>query len=123
MVCPKCGGTMKVIAFITEFSVVDRIINYLKLTFVAEKPPPSRVFEQAALIAAEERILFVEMMVWPPGLPMTQWGLPFFAIIVGVMLDRGLFPGAGRLARPKPPGFTLQILDKGYVTVRYFRLC
>ena len=52
-------------------------------------------------------MLFVEMMVWPPGLPMTQWGLPFFAIIVGVMLDRGLFPGAGRLARPKPPGFTL----------------
>jgi hypothetical protein len=40
------------------------------------------------------------MTVWPPGLPMIQWGLPFFAIIVGVMLDRGLFPGAGRLAQP-----------------------
>jgi len=39
-------------------------------------------------------------------------GLAVFAIIVGVMLDRGLFPGAGRLARPKPPGFALQILDK-----------
>jgi hypothetical protein len=36
MVCPKCGGTMKVIAFITDFSVVDRIINRLKLTFVAD---------------------------------------------------------------------------------------
>jgi hypothetical protein len=31
------------------------------------------------------QILFVEMMVWPPGIPMTQWGLPFFAMIVGVM--------------------------------------
>jgi len=30
---------MKVIAFITDFSVVDRIINRLKLTFIAAKPP------------------------------------------------------------------------------------
>jgi len=35
--------------------VVDRIIDHLQLTFVAEKPPPSRVFEQVALMAAEER--------------------------------------------------------------------
>ena len=27
MVCPKCGGTMKIIAFITEYAVVDRIID------------------------------------------------------------------------------------------------
>jgi hypothetical protein len=40
--------------FITEHTVVDRIIDYLKLTFVAEKPP-SHVFEQVALMAAEER--------------------------------------------------------------------
>ena len=31
---------MKVITFITDFSVVDRIINYLKLIFAADKPPP-----------------------------------------------------------------------------------
>jgi hypothetical protein len=43
MVCPECGGQRKVVAFITEFGVVDRIINHLKLTFVAEKPPPSQV--------------------------------------------------------------------------------
>ena len=46
---------MRVIAFITEFSVVDRIINHLKLTFVAEKPPPSRALTEVALMAAEER--------------------------------------------------------------------
>jgi hypothetical protein len=34
---------------------VDRIVDHLKLTFVAEKPPPSRVFEQVALAAAEGR--------------------------------------------------------------------
>jgi hypothetical protein len=40
MACPKCGGRMKVVAFITEHAVVDRIIDHLKLTFTAEKPPP-----------------------------------------------------------------------------------
>jgi hypothetical protein len=34
---------------------VDWIIDYLNLTFVAEKPPPSGVFEQVTLMAAEER--------------------------------------------------------------------
>jgi len=55
MVCPKCGGSMKVVAFITDSKAVDRIIDHLKLRFVAEKPPPSHVFEQIALMAAEER--------------------------------------------------------------------
>jgi hypothetical protein len=54
MVCPQCGGTMRVVAFITDHTAVDRIIDYLKLTFVAEKPPSSHVIEQVALMAAEE---------------------------------------------------------------------
>jgi hypothetical protein len=44
---------MKVIAFIINFSVVDRIINYLKLTFVADKPPPPHIAHQKLLMAAE----------------------------------------------------------------------
>jgi hypothetical protein len=54
MVCPKCGGRMKVVAFITEYAVVGRIIDHLKLTFVADKPPPSHVFTEVALMEAEE---------------------------------------------------------------------
>ena len=54
MVCPRCGGRMKVVAFLTEHAVVDRIIGHLKLTFVASKPPPSHVFEQVVLTAPEE---------------------------------------------------------------------
>jgi hypothetical protein len=50
MLCPKCGGTMKIVAFLTDYSVVDRIIEHLKLRFIAEKPPPSRVLEQVALL-------------------------------------------------------------------------
>jgi hypothetical protein len=53
LLCPECGGKMRIIAFITEFSVVDRIINHLKLTFVADKPPPPQVAYQELLMAAE----------------------------------------------------------------------
>jgi hypothetical protein len=34
---------MRIIAFITDYVVVDRIINHLKLTFMAERPPPHMV--------------------------------------------------------------------------------
>jgi transposase len=53
MVCPQCGGQMKVIAFLTDYAVVDRIINHLKLTFVAERPPPPHIAYQEVLMAAE----------------------------------------------------------------------
>ena len=53
MACPKCGGQMKVIAFLTDYPVVDRIINHLKLTFIADKPPPPRIASQELLTAAE----------------------------------------------------------------------
>lgn len=53
MVCPQCGGTMKAIAFLTDYAVVDRIIDHLKLTFIAERPPPSHIVYQELLMAAE----------------------------------------------------------------------
>jgi hypothetical protein len=53
MVCPHCGGRMKVVAFLTDYAVVDRIMEHLKLIFVAEKPPPSHVFIEVALMTAE----------------------------------------------------------------------
>jgi hypothetical protein len=40
LICPRCGSRMKVVAFLTEPEVVDRIIRHLELTFAAEKPPP-----------------------------------------------------------------------------------
>ena len=45
---------MKIISFLTEYAVVDRIIDHLKLTFVAAKPPPSQVFTEVALMVVEE---------------------------------------------------------------------
>jgi len=44
LICPTCGGQMRVIAFITDHSAVDRIITLLKLTFHAECPLPRPKF-------------------------------------------------------------------------------
>ncbi len=54
LLCPSCGGQMRVIAFIEEPKVIDKIIRYLKLSFHAERPPPSHVAHQELLMAAEE---------------------------------------------------------------------
>ncbi len=45
---------MRVIAFIEDPKVIDKIIKHLKLTFEAERPPPSQVAQHHLLIAAEE---------------------------------------------------------------------
>jgi hypothetical protein len=44
---------MLIIAFLTDYPVVDRIINHLKMTFVAERPPPPHIACQEVLMAAE----------------------------------------------------------------------
>ena len=53
LVCPHCGGQMRIIAFLTDHSVVDRIIHHLNLTSVADKPPPPRIVLQELLMAAK----------------------------------------------------------------------
>ena len=42
----------------------------------------------------------VEMMVEPPGLPVTMNSLPSFSTIVGVIEDSGRLPGCTALAVP-----------------------
>ena len=44
LVCPSCGGEMKVIAFITEHEVVDKILRHLKRHGEGERErgPPGR---------------------------------------------------------------------------------
>ena len=36
---------LRIDAFLTEVAVVDRIIDHLKLTFFAERPPPECAFQ------------------------------------------------------------------------------
>jgi len=50
------GGQMRIISFIEDYKVIDKIIDHLKLTFKAERPPPP----QAQLsMAAEERLEYI----------------------------------------------------------------
>jgi hypothetical protein len=53
LVCPRCTGMMKVIAFLTDHAVVDWIIHPLKLTFLAERPPLPYIAYQEFLMVAE----------------------------------------------------------------------
>ena len=46
---------MSIIAFIEDHKVIDKIIDHLKLSFMAERPPPPHNVQQELLIAAEER--------------------------------------------------------------------
>ena len=56
LICPKCGGQMRIVSFIKDHKVIDKIIDHLKLTFKAERPPPP----QAQLsMAAEERSEYI----------------------------------------------------------------
>ena len=55
LLCPSCGGQMKVISFIEDPKAIDKIICHLKITFQAERPPPSHVIHQELLVAAEEQ--------------------------------------------------------------------
>ena len=55
LLCPRCGGRMRIIAFIEDPKAIDKIIGHLKLSFQAERPPPPQVVQHELLMAAEER--------------------------------------------------------------------
>jgi len=46
LTCPACGAEMKVIAFITNYAVIDKIIHHLRLTFTCQRPPPPHQQEE-----------------------------------------------------------------------------
>lgn len=35
LLCPECGAEMKIIAFIEDYKVIDKIICHLKISFMA----------------------------------------------------------------------------------------
>jgi hypothetical protein len=51
--CPNCQGQRKVIAFITDYPAVDRIIRYLQLFFQPGRPPSPQIAQPEHLMAAE----------------------------------------------------------------------
>jgi hypothetical protein len=55
LLCSRGGGQMSIISFIEDHKVIDKIIFHLKLTFMAERPPPPQIVRQEFLMASEER--------------------------------------------------------------------
>jgi hypothetical protein len=43
LLCPKCGGPLRIISFIENSSVIEKILRHLKLWDRPERPPPRRV--------------------------------------------------------------------------------
>jgi hypothetical protein len=64
---------MRVVRFLTEYAVVDRIIRHLELTLVAEKPPPAYAFEQVALMAAASAYTHGDVLAAPGVRPRRAW--------------------------------------------------
>jgi len=58
ILCPNCGGQMRIIAFIEDYAVIDKIIRHLKLTFATERPPPPHAQPQLTMVA-EERVEYL----------------------------------------------------------------
>ena len=41
LICPKCGGNMRIIAFIEDYKVIRKILDYLGIyEFKRDSPPP-----------------------------------------------------------------------------------
>ena len=41
LICPKCGGDMRIIAFIEDYKIVKKILDYLGIyEFERKRPPP-----------------------------------------------------------------------------------
>ncbi len=53
IVRPKSGRQMKVIAFLTDSAVMDRIINHPELMFISDRTPPPHLAYQQVLVATE----------------------------------------------------------------------
>ena len=43
LTCPKCGEEMRIIAFIEDYTIVKKILDYLGIYEFERKRPPPRV--------------------------------------------------------------------------------
>ncbi len=48
LVCPRCGGEMRVVSFITEPALIRRILDHLRNREKVARPPPRRILNPMA---------------------------------------------------------------------------
>jgi len=42
LACPKCGGRLRIISFIEDPAIIEKILRHLKLRNPPTRPPPPR---------------------------------------------------------------------------------
>jgi hypothetical protein len=42
LACPKCGGRLRIISFIEDAAIIEKILRHLKLWNPPARPPPPR---------------------------------------------------------------------------------
>jgi len=52
LTCPKCQGSMKIIAFIEQAEIIEKILKHLGLWLVKKRPPP-RIHSLPAELCAD----------------------------------------------------------------------
>jgi hypothetical protein len=54
LLCPKCQGTMKIIAFIEEFDIIEKILRHLGLWDIRNHDPPQKVSDYILELVCEK---------------------------------------------------------------------
>jgi hypothetical protein len=85
--CPQCGGEMKVISFIEDHKVIDKIIRHLKLVFHAERPPTPQVVQQEPLMEAEERGISESLLIFFADLWDVTYLIANYLVVFGALFQ------------------------------------
>ena len=75
---------IKVIAFISDNDVMDRIISHLELRFLVAKPPPFHFFSEVALMAAEAGVEYFKSRLYVTAIFARHQGLSPFGQFLGL---------------------------------------
>ena len=54
LVCPKCGGEVKIISFIEELPVIEKILRHLDLWDIRNHAPPQKVSDYILELVCDE---------------------------------------------------------------------
>ena len=81
---------MRIIAFIVDHNTIDKIIKHLKLSFIAERPPPPQLVQHKLLMSAEES--GEHFRNWVEKVFLTEWRVePILLLTVLLSLSLCLY--------------------------------
>ena len=75
LTCPKCQGRMKIISFIEDEEVIDKILNHLGLWEVKARPPPKVKTASVTIYLddSESQISSPDSFYPPPDYPVDSY--------------------------------------------------